>query len=347
MIIPILSISIRRRIIILIIVYMFVFQILFMNKEPEKELVVYGPFHKTFFDILRSFRHRHIDCDINLTYYGAHPVTVVDRVKQEVKYGIPTADVVMLPHYATLQLKMEGYLRKYISDQNKSYDSIYKDKDEMWSAIAVEPAHAIYNRSVIKQELLPTRLEELANKNLKGNVAMQSVQDWSEGMYSFYYFAELLKLLGEKKWDNFVKEFMKNVEPTTFPCYHNMQKYVSRGDFGIGFPLPLIKIGWAVETLNLTDVPDMASLRSIGIVTKGAHQNAAELFYDYLLSEQWQNKMGKDFEGLIPTRPGAKMKYNAEFKSGSTMKFFPDERGVRDTFSKDTLLEKFKQVGLP
>lgn len=318
-----------------------------MPNELEKELVVYGPFHNTFFNILRNFRHRHIDRDINLTYYGAHPITVVERVKQEVKYGIPTADVVMLPHYATLQLKIEGYLRKYYSDQNSSYDSTFKDKDAMWSAIAVEPTHAIYNRSIIKQELVPTRLEELANSELNGKVAMQSVQDWSEGMYSFYYFATLLELIGEKKWDNFVKEFLQNVEPKTFPCYHNMQKYVSRGDFGIGLPLPLIKIGWAVETLNLEDVPNTASLRSIGIVASGAHQNAAELFYDYLLSEQWQNKMGKDYEGLIPTRPGAKMKYNAQFRNSNGMRYFPDERGVRETFSKDSLLEKFKQVGLP
>jgi ABC-type Fe3+ transport system substrate-binding protein len=319
-----------------------------MPKELEKELVVYGPFHKTFFNILRHFRHSYIDRDINLTYYAAHPITVVDRVRQEVKHGIPTADVVMLPHYATLKLKIEGYLREYYSDQNSSYPSTFKDEDAMWSAIAVEPTNAIYNRSIIKGELVPTRLEELANPDLRGKVAIQSVQDWSEGMYSYYYFAALLELIGEKKWDSVITEFLRNVEPTAFPCYHNMQKYVARGDFGIGLPLPLIKVSWSVATLNLEDVPDTASLRSIGIVAKGAHQNAAELFYDYLLSEQWQNKMGKDYEGLIPTRPGATMKYNAQFTNGTNgMTYFPDERGVREAFSKDSLLEKFKQIGLP
>ena len=316
-----------------------------MAKELENELVVYGPFHKTFFNILRNFRHRIIDRDLNLTYYAAHPITVVEKVKAEVKAGIPTADVVILPHYATLQLKVDGELREYHSDQSSVYDSTFKDKDAKWSAIAVEPTNAIYNRSLIKGDLVPTRLEELTNPELKGKVAIQSVQDWSEGMYSFYYFAALLKLIGEKKWDSVITDFLNNVKPSSFPCYHNMQKYVARGSFGIGLPLPLIKVSWGVATLHLRDIPDTASLRSIGIVTKGAHQNAAELFYDYLLSEVWQNKMGKDYEGLIPIRPGATMKYNAKFTKDMT--YFPDEQGVREAFSKDSLLEKFKQIGLP
>jgi ABC-type Fe3+ transport system substrate-binding protein len=225
---------------------------------------------------------------------------------------------------------------------------MFKDKDGMWSAIAVEPTNFIYNRSLLEQRLVPTKLMDLTNPELNGKVSMQSVQDWSDGMYSFFYFAALLSLIGEKKWDAFVKDFLRNVKPHVFACYHNMQKYVSRGDYAIGLPLPLIKVGWAVETLNLVDVPTTASMRSIGIVAGGRHQNNAELFINHLLSDQWQNRMGKDYEGLIPTRPGAKMKYDAPFRNPTTaMKYFPDERGVKSAFSKDSLLEKFKSVGLP
>jgi len=313
-----------------------------MSRQPEKELVVYGPFHNTFFNILRSFRSNYPQYDINLTYYAAHPTTVIEKVRAEVKNGIPTADVVMLPHYATLQLKMEGYLKKYFSDQLSVYPSKFKDEDGMWSAIAVEPTKAIYNPSIINRELVPTKLEDIANPDFRGKFAIQSVTDWSEGMYSFYYFATLLELIGEKRWESIIKEFIENVKPKTFPCYHNMHKYIARGDYGIGLPLPLIKVGWSVETVNLKDVPATASVRSIAILTNGAHQISAELFYDYLLSEAWQNKMGKDYEGLIPTMQGAKMKYGAQFKDGLT--YFPTERHVREAAS---YLEKFKQVGLP
>ena len=89
-------------------------------------------------------------------------------------------------------------------------------------------------------------------------------------------------------------------------------------------------------------------MRSIGIVDGGAHQKNAERFINHLLSEEWQNSMGKKYEGLIPTRPGATMKYNAPFKNPTTaMKYFPDEQGVKDAFSPHSLLEKFKSVGLP
>jgi iron(III) transport system substrate-binding protein len=314
----------------------------------ENELIVYGPFHKTFFDFLTQFRHRYYGLDIDLTYYAAHPVEVVEKVRAEVKYGIPTADVVMLPHYTTLMLKESGHLRDYRSPELKPYDPMFKDKEGKWSAIAVEPTNFIYNRQFLDQKLVPNKLMDLTNPALKGKVSMQSTQDWSDGMYSFFYFAALLGLIGEKKWDEFVKAFLKNTEPAVFACYHNMQKYVSRGDYAIGLPLPLIKVGWEVETLALSDVPKTASMRSIGIVAGGKHQRNAELFIDHLLSETWQNSMGKNYEGLIPTRLGATMKYNAPFKDPTTaLKYFPDERGVKDAFSPHSLLEKYKSVGLP
>src|SRR5450759_4268346 len=232
-----------------------------MPGKPENELIVYGPFHKTFFDFLTQFRHRYYELDIDLTYYAAHPVEVVEKVRNEVKYGIPTADVVMLPHYTTLMLKDSGHLREYRSPELAAYDSMFKDKDGMWSAMAVEPTNFIYNRSLLEQRLVPTKLMDLTNPELKGKVAIQSTQDWSDGMYSFFYFGALLSMLGENKWDEFVKTFLKNVKPGVFACYHNMQKYVSRGDYAIGLPLPLIKVGWAVETLNLADVKPTASMR--------------------------------------------------------------------------------------
>jgi iron(III) transport system substrate-binding protein len=323
-------------------------QVVAKKHGNENELIVYGPFHKTFFDFLTQFRHRYYGLDIDLTYYAAHPIEVVQKVRDEVKYGIPTADVVMLPHYTTLMLKESGHLRDYRSPELKAFDPMFKDKEGMWSAIAVEPTNFIYNRQFLDQKLVPNKLMDLTNPGLRGLVSMQSTQDWSDGMYSFFYFATLLGLIGEKKWEEFVKAFLKNTQPAVFACYHNMQKYVSRGDYAIGLPLPLIKVGWEVETLNLSDVPKTASMRSIGIVKEAAHQKNAETFVNHLLSAEWQNQMGKNYEGLVPTRPGATMKYNAPFVNPTTaFKYFPDEHGVEDAFSPHSLLEKFKSVGLP
>lgn len=313
------------------------------GKQPERELVVYGPFHPTFFNILKTFRRRYPEYDINMTYYAAHPITAIERIKQEVEKGLPTADIVMLPHYATLHLEMNGYLRQYFSEESDAYPSIFKDEDGFWSAIAVEPTNAVYNPTKISSEDLPTTLGELVSPELQGMVATQSVIDRSEGMFNFYYSATLLDVIGEKKWDRLMRDFVQNVKPRAFPCYHNLYKYVARGDYAIGLPLPVIKVGWSVNTLNLKDLPSMSSLRSIAIPADAAHPNAAELFYDYLLSEEWQSKMGKEVEGLIPSRPGVKMKYGAEFQ-GDGMTYFPTEEAVRNA---DTYLEKFQQIGLP
>ena len=133
---------------------------------------------------------------------------------------------------------------------------------------------------------------------------MQSTQDWSDGMYSFFYFATLLGLIGEKKWDEFVKAFLKNTQPAVFACYHNMQKYVSRGDYAIGLPLPLIKVGWEVETLALSDVPKTASMRSIGIVKEAAHQKNAETFRQPPPVRRVAEPDGQELRGLGPDEAG-------------------------------------------
>jgi hypothetical protein len=81
------------------------------NADLENELVVQGPFHKTFFNFLSKFRQRYINLDINLTYQAAHRTTVVEKVRNELKCATPTADIVMLPHYTTLMLRTPGQLR--------------------------------------------------------------------------------------------------------------------------------------------------------------------------------------------------------------------------------------------
>lgn len=314
-----------------------------VTKEPERELVVYGPFHSTFFNILRSFRRRYPEYDINLTYYAAHPGPTISRIEQEVKNGMQTADVVMQPHYAILHLKELGLLKRYSSDLLDAYPSQFKDEDNQWAGIAIEPTRAVYNPNLIEPDIVPSSWTDLADPKLEGRVAMQSVVDRTDGMYSFYYFATLLDILGEKKWERIMRDFAHNVKPKSFPCYHNLHKYIARGDYGIGLPLPLIKVGWSVNTLNIRDVPNLAMQRSIAILENAAHPNAAELFYNYLLSEEWQRKMGTEFEGLIPARPDTKMKYGAQFRIDD-IRFFPTEENVRKL---GVYAEKFQQVGLP
>jgi len=162
-------------------------------------------------------------------------------------------------------------------------------------------------------------------------------------LYSFYYFATLLNIFGERKWESMMKDFVQNVKPRSYPGCHYLHKYIARGDFGIGTPLPLIKVGWSVNTLNLKDVPDRTMQRSITILENEEHPNAAELFHDYLPSEDWQRKMGTEYEGLIPAKPNTNMKYGAQVPIDGVT-FFPTEEDVTKI---EVHAENFKQVGLP
>jgi len=52
--------------------------------------------------------------------------------------------------------------------------------------------------------------------------------------------------------------------------------------------------------------------RSITILENAEHPNAAELFQNYLPSEDRQRKTGTEYEGLIPAKPNTNMKYGAQ-----------------------------------
>jgi len=110
---------------------------------------------------------------------------------------------------------------------------------------------------------------DLTNPALKGKVSMQSTQDWSDGMYSFFYFAALLGLIGEKKWDEFVKAFLRTRSPQCSRAITTC-KSTSQGETTRSVASAADQGGLEVETLALSDVPKTASMRSIGIVAEAS-----------------------------------------------------------------------------
>ena len=179
----------------------------------ENELIVYWPISQDFFRLPDAVPPQILWSRHRPYLLRGSPGRSRPESKRRGEVRHPDGrrgDAPALHHF---DAKESGHLRDYRSPELNAYDAMFKDKEGMWSAIAVEPTNFIYNRQFLDQKLVPNKLMDLTNPGLKGLVSMQSTQDWSDGMYSFFYFATLLGLIGEKKWDEFVKAFLKNTKP--------------------------------------------------------------------------------------------------------------------------------------
>ena len=58
-------------------------------------------------DLLWAFRKKNTLEEFPV-YLDDHPFQVHDRIREEMKHGMRTADIVLVPHYVALQMNSEG-----------------------------------------------------------------------------------------------------------------------------------------------------------------------------------------------------------------------------------------------
>lgn len=304
----------------------------------EGTLVVYASLRGVLQDAVKAFRDKYEDLNLHVSYFSSHPVPIYEKVKAEVKAGIPTADVVIMPQYMLMMMAKEGLLKNYESPELRIFPrNLYDYKEHMWAAMAVEPTGVVYNNTKIKEEELPTSLGELSHSKWTGRTAMQSVTRFPEGKMAFYYLLALRRHLGERKWETFLKDFLKT-KPVSYECLLYMTHMLGIGQHVFGFPATLRKQGMGddfarmreggVQPVPLIDVPPAAICRCAGIVKKAPHHAAAELFFDFIMSSKWQAEMGRNLDGMVPARPGIVATYWVSQPMADGFLHYPNQQEV-------------------
>ena len=287
--------------------------------RKEGNLIVYASLRGVLQDAIKAFRRKYEDLNVHASYYSSHPVPIYEKMKAEVKAGLQTCDVCIMPQYMQMQLAKEDMLREYASPPLKFLPENLYDAKATWAAMAVEPTGMVYNPTKVKGEDLPTTLDEFTDPKWQGKTAIQSVVSFPEGKMGFYYLIALKRILGESRWTEFITNLAKNIKPYTYECLLYMTHNMGLGQHTFGFPATLRKQGMGddyahmreggVKPLVLRDLPPAAIARCAGITKHGKNRSAGELFFDFILSPEWQEEMGRNLDGMVPARPGTVTEY--------------------------------------
>ena len=283
--------------------------------------------------------------NFHITYLSGHPVPIAERIRAEIRAGIPSADVVVLPQYSLMQLEMDGFLKKYNSPELSMYPSGYYEHGG--AGFALEPTGLMYSTALVRENELPKTLDDLVDKKWSGRVAMQSLTRKVEGLLGIFFLASLRRTTSEKQWNSFLKKLAKNVEPKTYDCLHHMKDATKNGAHAICFPGALrtesLKEAGGIEPFFLHDVPLTAILRSVAILKNSPHSNVAKLFVDFVLSKRWQSKLGETREGMVPARPGTQSSYWVSSPISEGIMIFPNLEEVKQV---DKFVAAYSKAGL-
>ncbi len=320
--------------------------------KREGQIVIYTSLKDVLLSLISGYRTAHKQDHSHISFYSAHPMAIYKKIKAEIKAGIPTADMIILPHYLVLQMQHEGLLRSYTSIETNVYPKEFYSPDG-WATMLVEPIGPVYNPFKLNEGDLPTTVEELADPKWKGKVAMQALTKHSEGMLGLYYIMALKPCLGEERWSSFLSNLAKNVNPAVFECLLYMSQSIGRGDYHIGMPITLRKASMVdavegmeegrVEYLPLEDVPQMASFKTLGLMKNGSNPNTADLYYDFALSKGFQELIGQSMCSELPARPGVKTTFWVTPPNIQGTHYFPK---MEDVANFPRSISEIKALGL-
>jgi len=314
------------------------------DASKEGQLVIYAALPGVLGSLISSFRGKYKEQNFHITYLSGHPLPIAEKIRAEIKAGIPSADIIILPQYSLMQLEMEGFLQKYDSPELSMYPSDYYEYGG--AAFALEPTGLMYSTTLLHENELPKTIDDLTDNRWRGMMAMQSLTRKVEGLLGIFFLASLRRTLSEKQWGTILKR-LADIRPKTYDCLHHMKDATKNGKHAISFPGALrtesLKEAGGIEPFFLNDVPPTAILRSIGIVKSSPHSNAAKLFVDFALSREWQSKLGETKEGMVPARLGIQSSYWISSPLSKGMTIFPNMEEVKQL---ERFVAAYRQAGL-
>jgi iron(III) transport system substrate-binding protein len=299
-------------------------------------------------DLLWAFRKKHTLEEFPV-YLDDHPFQVHDRISQEMKYGLRTADIVFLPHYMTLRMSAEGLLTSHEPPELGAYPRNFYDKGLKWFAGGVTFMCMAYNSKRVRKGGLPTSLDDLTERRWEGRLGMQSLTTSKFGNIGAQYVAFLRRGVSERRWLGFLESLSGRNRPRTFDCIDHLIQGMLDDSHRISLTVYSLAYfrektaGSPVASFEAEGIPRMLTFASVGLMRTAKENDSARRFLDFLLTEEAQKIVGT-ITGLSPSRPGLKTPYPFEAEYGPKSEFHPDGEDLR---TLPQSLETFARLGLP
>src|SRR3990170_1363414 len=123
-------------------------------------LTIYTSFSFLLDSFDLAIRQKYKDYHFHIVTFRDHPARLLEQITKEAKVGVPTADLVIAPHWMTLDLQVRGLLRKYDSSEFGAFSKEFYDPKGAWAAMALSPVGMTYNTDLVKEGASPKTLED-------------------------------------------------------------------------------------------------------------------------------------------------------------------------------------------
>lgn len=217
----------------------------------------------------------------------------------------PKADIFLSGTGAGLkELAKSNAIKKYISSNDANVPELFKGNDGKWIAFEAHPFSIVINKEVWEKEFanknieIPKDFEELGNPVFKGKLDMPNPLTSGSG-YSFISY--LNGFFGDEKYRKVVSKIKNNTGILSTRGYNVVQN-VASGEYPIGVSY-LSNIKLMEKTISdlivITPKNTCIDIHGVGIINKKNNTKAAEIFVDFLVSTELQEKL-QDVSTAIP-----------------------------------------------
>lgn len=299
-------------------------------------------------DLLWAFRKKNTLEEFPV-YLDDHPFQVHDRIRQEMKHGMRTADIVMVPHYVALQMQAEGLFTPHDPKDIGAYPGKFYDKKRGWFAAGISFMTMAHNPESLLAKDLPESLEDIASPRWKGKLGMQSLTSSKFGNIGAHYMNFLRKGVSRKTWTAFLESLAGPNRPSTYDCIDHLLQGLIDGDHRLALTVYSLAYfrertaGSPVKSFATEGLPRMLAFTTAALLKPAEENKSARKFLDFLLSGAGQELIGK-ITGISPSMPGKKAGYPFEVEYSPEDVFHPDSE---DLSSLPETLSTFSKLGVP
>jgi ABC-type Fe3+ transport system substrate-binding protein len=299
-------------------------------------------------DLLWAFRKKNTLEEFPV-YLDDHPFQVQDRIREEMKYGMRTADIVLVPHYVALKMHDEGLFTPHDVKDIGAYPQKFYDKKLSWFAAGVTFMTMAHNPKRLPAKDLPESLDEIASSRWKGKLGMQSLTSSKFGNIGAHYMNFLKRNVSGKRWTEFLESLAGPNRPLTYDCIDHLLQGLIDGDHKLSLTVYSLAYfrertaGSPVESFEAEHIPRMLTFTTAALLKTAKDNKSARNFLDFLLSEDGQRLIGR-ITGIAPSMPGQKAGYPFEVEYSAKDVFHPD---AQDLETLPATLATFSKLKLP
>jgi iron(III) transport system substrate-binding protein len=275
------------------------------SAQKEGKVVIYGAssFRPMVKGMEAAFTKKY---GIKIEYLIVPSREIRDRVGREVRMQKPIADVAQAGATSLPAVWQDGALDSWLPQSVASIRSEIVHSMDL-PKIPITPLYAnfrgiLVNTSLVTGSEQPASWKDLSDSRWRGKILMDDPRSAGAGN-SMFVSTIRHPNLGQGFHEKLVLNKPVYVGSGT---YQQIATRVAQGEFAIGFPVDAD----AIEVLKGAPVKWIApkegvtyTIMGIGLIKNAARANAAKLFIDYLLSDEFQAFVGNS---AAPVKKGIK-----------------------------------------